>query len=104
MSRSSVGMATPTIRCETRFHPPSVAVDFRGEKLGAHRKHRCGVVQPSEPMPIGSPASRKLLLTMVVFVVLLDVVAIGSYYAFGLAQRPNLVRMAFTVIWAMITL
>lgn len=55
-------------------------------------------------MPIGSPASRKLLLTMVVLVVLLDVVAIGTYYAFGLAQRPNQVRMAFTVIWAMITL
>ena len=55
-------------------------------------------------MPIGSPASRKLLLTMVVLVVALDAVAIGTYYAFGLSQRPNQVRMAFSVIWAMITL
>jgi nitric oxide reductase large subunit len=55
-------------------------------------------------MPIGSPASRKLLLAMVLLVVVLDVVAIGAYYAFGLSQRPNQVRMAFTVVWAMITL
>ena len=55
-------------------------------------------------MPIGSPASRKLLLTLVVLVVVLDAVAIGTYYAFGLSQRPNQVRMAFTVVWAMITL
>jgi hypothetical protein len=55
-------------------------------------------------MPIGSPASRKLLLSMVVLVVALDAVAIGTYFAFGLSQRPNQVQMAFTVIWVMITL
>ena len=55
-------------------------------------------------MAFGSPASRKLLLTMVVLVVVLDAIAVGTYYAFDLGRRANQVQMAFVVVWTMLTL
>ena len=55
-------------------------------------------------MAFGSPASRKLLLTMVLLVVGLDAVAIGAYYAFDVGHRANQHQMAFIVAWTMITL
>ena len=55
-------------------------------------------------MAFGSPASRKLLLTMVLLVVGLDAVAIGAYYVFDIGRRANQVQMAFVVVWTMITL
>jgi hypothetical protein len=55
-------------------------------------------------MAFGTPASRKLLLTMVSLVVALDVVAIGLYYMFGVARRPNQLQMGFVVVWSLATL
>lgn len=55
-------------------------------------------------MAFGSPVSRKLLLTMVLLVVGLDVLAIALFYAFGMERRPNQVQMAFIVAWTMVTL
>ncbi len=53
-------------------------------------------------MAFGSPASRKLLLTMVSLVVALDVVAIGLYYMFGIARRPNQLQTGFVVVWVLL--
>lgn len=55
-------------------------------------------------MAFGSPQSRKLLLTMVVLVAVLDAVAIGLYYMFGIAQRPNQLQTGFVVVWVLATL
>ena len=55
-------------------------------------------------MAFGSPASRKLLLTMVLLVVGLDGIAIGLYYVLDIARRANQVQMAFIVVWTMLTL
>jgi heme exporter protein D len=55
-------------------------------------------------MPFGSPASRKLLLTMVLLVVGLDGLAVGVYYGFDIGRRANQVQMAFVVVWTMLTL
>ena len=55
-------------------------------------------------MPFGTPASRKLLITMVLFVVVIDAVAIGAYYAFDLDHRPDQVRITFTALWVLLTL
>ena len=55
-------------------------------------------------MAFGSPASRKLLLTMVALVAALDAVAIGLYYMLGIAQRPNQLQMGFVVVWVLATL
>ena len=55
-------------------------------------------------MAFGTPASRKLLLTMVVFVAGIDGVAIGSYYAFDVARRPQQIQLAFTALWVLLTL
>jgi len=55
-------------------------------------------------MAFGSPASRKLLLTMVALVVALDALAIGLYYIFGIAQRPNQLQTGFVVVWVLATL
>ena len=55
-------------------------------------------------MPFGTPASRKLLLTMVSLVIALDVVAIGLYYMLGIARRPNPLQMGFVIAWTLATL
>lgn len=55
-------------------------------------------------MAFGSPQSRKLLLTMVLLVVALDAIAIGIYYAAGIAQRPNQIQTGFVVVWSLATL
>ena len=55
-------------------------------------------------MPFGTPASRKLLVTMVALVVAVDAVAIGSYYAFHLDRRPQQIQFAFTATWILLTL
>jgi len=55
-------------------------------------------------MAFGTPASRKLLMTMVSLVVALDVVAIGLYYMFDIARRPNQLQMGFVVVWVLATL
>jgi hypothetical protein len=55
-------------------------------------------------MPFGTPDSRKLLLTMVLFVVLIDAVAIGSFYAFDVERRPEQIRFIFTAVWVLLTL
>ena len=55
-------------------------------------------------MPFGTPVSRKLLVTMVAFVVLIDAIAIGCFYAFDIERRPEQVRYAFTAIWVLVTL
>lgn len=55
-------------------------------------------------MAFGSPASRKLLLTMVLLVVALDAIAIGLYYMLGIGGRPNQLQTAFVVVWSLATL
>ena len=55
-------------------------------------------------MSFGSPASRKLLLTMVSLVVGLDAVAIGIYYGLGIAHRTNQLQTAFVAVWTVATL
>ena len=55
-------------------------------------------------MPFGTPVSRKLLVTMVLFVVLIDAVAIGCFYAFDVGHRPDQIRFAFTAVWVLATL
>ena len=55
-------------------------------------------------MAFGSPASRKLLLTMVSLVVALDAVAIGLYYMLGIARRPTQLQTGFVVVWVLATL
>jgi hypothetical protein len=55
-------------------------------------------------MPFGTPASRKLLLTMVLFIVMIDAVAIGSFYAFDVERRPEQIRFVFTTVWVLATL
>ena len=55
-------------------------------------------------MAFGTPASRKLLLTMVSLVVALDVVAIGLYVRVGVARRSNQIQTAFVAIWTLATL
>ncbi len=55
-------------------------------------------------MAFGTPASRKLLLTMVALVVALDVVALGLYYMLGIARRPNQLQTGFVVVWTLATL
>jgi hypothetical protein len=52
----------------------------------------------------GSPESRKVLMTMVVLVVLLDAVVIAIYYAFGIPGRSNQVQTAFVGVWVLATL
>jgi hypothetical protein len=55
-------------------------------------------------MAFGTPASRKILLTMVSLVVALDVTALATYYALGIAHRPNQIQMGFVVVWTLATL
>lgn len=55
-------------------------------------------------MAFGSPASRKVLLTMVLLVVALDAVAIGIYYLAGIAQRANQIQTGFVAVWTLATL
>jgi len=55
-------------------------------------------------MAFGTPASRKLLLTMVSLVVVLDFVAIGLYVGLSIARRPNQVQTAFVAVWTLATL
>jgi hypothetical protein len=55
-------------------------------------------------MAFGTPASRKLLVTMVLLVAAVDGVAIGSYYAFELDRRPQQIQLVFTAIWILLTL
>lgn len=55
-------------------------------------------------MAFGTPASRKLLLTMVSLVVALDVVAIGLYVGVGIARRSNQIQTAFVAVWTLATL
>ena len=55
-------------------------------------------------MAFGTPASRKLLLTMVSLVVVLDAVAIGLYVSIGIARRSNQVQTAFVAVWTLATL
>jgi len=55
-------------------------------------------------MAFGTPASRKLLLTMVSLVVGLDAVVIAIYYGLGIAQRSNQVQMGFIAVWTLATL
>jgi hypothetical protein len=52
----------------------------------------------------GSPASRKLLLTMIVLVVGLHAVALAIYFALGIARRPNQVQTGFVIVWILATL
>lgn len=55
-------------------------------------------------MAFGTPASRRLLLTMVVLVVALHAIAIGIYYGLGVAHRPNQLQTAFVAVWTAATL
>ena len=55
-------------------------------------------------MAFGTPASRKLLLTMVSLVVALDVVAIGLYVGVGIARRSNQIQTVFVAVWTLATL
>src|SRR4029079_16110843 len=55
-------------------------------------------------MPFGTPASRRLLLTMVLCAVLIDAAAIGSFYAFDVERRPQQIRFVFTPVWVLATL
>ena len=55
-------------------------------------------------MAFGSQESRKLLITMVVLVVVLDAVVIALYYALGIPARPTQVQTAFVGAWVLATL
>jgi len=52
----------------------------------------------------GSQESRKLLITMVVLVVVLDAVVIALYYALGIPGRPTQVQTVFVGAWILATL
>jgi hypothetical protein len=52
----------------------------------------------------GTPASRKLLLTMVVLVIAVHAIAIGIYFAFDVARRPNPLQTGFVIVWTVATL
>jgi hypothetical protein len=54
-----------------------------------------------------SPVTRELkryLLTLVVGVVVLDAVAIGVYYGFHIADRPEKMQEEFVAVWVVLTL
>jgi hypothetical protein len=54
-----------------------------------------------------SPVTRELkryLLTLVVGVVVLDAVAIGVYYGFHIADRPEKMQQEFVAVWVVLTL
>jgi hypothetical protein len=54
-----------------------------------------------------SPVTRELkryLLTLVVGVVVLDAVAIGLYYGFHVADRPEKTQQEFIAVWVVLTL
>jgi hypothetical protein len=52
----------------------------------------------------GSQESRKLLMTMVILVVVLDAVVIGVYYTLGIAGRSTQVQTVFIGAWVLATL
>jgi hypothetical protein len=52
----------------------------------------------------GTPASRKVLMTMILLVVGLHVVAITLYYSLRIGQRPNQLQTGFVVVWTLATL
>ena len=54
-----------------------------------------------------SPKARELkshLLKMIVFVVVLDAIMIGAYYAFDIRERENRTQQAFVAVWIVLTL
>lgn len=55
-------------------------------------------------MAFGSRESRKLLLTMVALVVVLDAVMIAIRYALGIANKSSRVQVGFVVVWILATL
>ena len=55
-------------------------------------------------MAFGTPASRKLLVTMVSLVVALDAVAIGLYVGVGIARQTERVQRVFIILWTLATL
>lgn len=55
-------------------------------------------------MPFGSAASRKLLLTMVALLVVLEAIMITIRYALGIEYRSNQVQMGFAAVWILATL
>lgn len=53
--------------------------------------------------PFRSPARRQLF-TMVVWIVVLDAVAVGLYFLAGIRDADRGVRTAFTIAWTVATL
>jgi hypothetical protein len=52
----------------------------------------------------GSQESRKLLITMIVLIVVLDTLVITVYYALGIPARPTQVQTVFVGGWILATL
>lgn len=55
-------------------------------------------------MAFGSRDSRKLLLTMVALVVVLDAIMIALRSALGIANKSNQFQVGFVVVWILATL
>lgn len=55
------------------------------------------------PTPVTKELKR-LLLTMIVLVVVLDGIIIGLYYLFHIADRPVKTQETFVAVWVVITL
>jgi hypothetical protein len=55
------------------------------------------------PAPVTKELKR-LLLTMIVLVVVLDSLIIGLYYAFHVGDRPVKTQETFVAVWVVLTL
>ena len=62
----------------------------------------------SNPRPIQQPANRKelkrLLLTLVASIAVLDAAVIGLYYAAHIQERPVKTQQTFVAVWVVLTL
>ena len=47
---------------------------------------------------------KKLLLTLVAIVVVLDAIMIGAYYGLDIADRPAKTQQTFVAVWVALTL
>jgi hypothetical protein len=65
-----------------------------------HMAYRSG---PTETQPPTRDIKR-LLLTLVVSIVLLDAVVIGLYYAVHVPERPIKQQQMFVAVWVVLTL
>jgi lysylphosphatidylglycerol synthetase-like protein (DUF2156 family) len=51
-----------------------------------------------------TPELKKLLLTLIVAIVVLDASVIGAYYAFHIADRAVKTQQVYVAVWVVLTL